>query len=315
MYKKIGLIIILVTTTFVNINTTTLAAEKALVLTIADLTWASMIPNEKVEYALARATKNYQADFFMNDKNSKVYTAGSPGNGVWMLNAKYDSKNRLIGVEYLHYKDKYQAINIVTKGIKIGSGVAEVYKNLGQNAKVSKWEFTGESDDEWKYTDLKYLIQVKETKQTGYLTITVRHTDNQKDNESKVSSISYTINPLSTQSESNPKSNPSTVGNLQGSLADPENMPLTTSSAIYKGVTIKRGMTKQQVRKVLGIPNEIKTPMRGDAQSIAALKAMYGVNKYNWMDIEQWSYVDYSEVIAVFFNHEGTVGSVYYQKL
>lgn len=36
-----------------------------------------MIPNEKIDYSMTRATKNHQADFFMNDKANKIYTAGS----------------------------------------------------------------------------------------------------------------------------------------------------------------------------------------------------------------------------------------------
>ncbi|MGG1397400.1 hypothetical protein ABE288_06145 [Bacillus salipaludis] len=266
-------------------------AKGPLTLKTKDLTLWKIEPNNSASSSMKRLKKSFKQLQF--DKVDDGYITGdSTPQMAYYLELYTDSKGRVIGIDYEHFKAKNKGLKFSTsRGVKVGSSIQTVYKKYGKHPKVKY-----DKDPGNHYIFLSYPIVLKETKQTGTLTIKTRYGIKSKRSSSKVYAFEYKLKPLK-------KKTP-----------DPEMSFGGVKKLTYHGITLKAGMTKKQIISLLGRPVEIKEPLGGTAEERAAIRKEFGTKQFNYMDIEQWSYIwqvgDHYEAIAVIFNHKDVVSEI-----
>ncbi|MED4203650.1 hypothetical protein [Neobacillus mesonae] len=266
-------------------------AKGATTLTTKDLTMWKIKPNDSASSAIKKLKKTFkQLDF---DKVDSSYITGDPTPQMaYYLELYTDSKGRVIGMDYEHFKAKNKGLNFNTnKGLKIGSSIQTVYKKYGKRPNVKYDKDPGNN-----YIFLSYPIVLKETKQAGTLTIKTRYGKKSKRSAAKVYGFDYKLKPLKKKKTSND-------GILGGA-----------KEYTWHGVTVKAGMTKRQIIALLGRPNEIREPLGGTPEQRAAVKERLGEKQFNFMDIEQWTYIrqvgDHYEAVVVDFNYKDAVSEI-----
>lgn len=137
---------------------------------------------------------------------------------------------------------------------------------------------------------------MKETKQTGTLTIKTRYGKKSTRSAAKVYGFDYKLKPLKKKKTGNGTN----IGGVK--------------KYTWHGATLKAGMTKGQIIKLIGRPNDIKEPLGGTLADRAAMKELLGEKQFNSMDIEQWTYIrkngNQYEVVVVLFNYKDIVSVI-----
>ncbi|MFD2442863.1 hypothetical protein ACFSO7_02490 [Bacillus sp. CGMCC 1.16607] len=171
------------------------ATTNSIVLSSKDVTLMGISLNENINNMVGRFKKTYKnipiEPFSHNGETS--YLSGDPTPAMaYFLGVDYDTKKRVIGVDYQHFKSEKKGFNVVTsRGIKPGSSISQVYKQYGKKVKISR-----DKDPGWNYVELTYNISIKETKQTGTLTFMTRYSKKQKEADAKVMGIEYKVTPI-----------------------------------------------------------------------------------------------------------------------
>ncbi|MFJ8236231.1 hypothetical protein ACIQ34_10840 [Ureibacillus sp. NPDC094379] len=273
------------------------AKSNAITLTTKDLTFWSIQPNESVESAMNKITKRYPSlEFSQSGKD--FYTGDPTQNMNYFLEFYTDGKERTIGVLYEQFNVKKKGLPFTTsKGIKIGSTLEKVREKYGK----TNYTETKSSDPGYNYVNFTYPIVLKETKQKGKLTFKMEYPLKGKKYAAKVYGVEYLFEPLKDKNTTDNSSFQSIFG------GDP--------SGKFNGVTIKSGMTKKQVLKLIGEPNEIKEAFGGTESERALFRSAYGTDMFNLLDNEQWTYMrmlDYGtyEATIIFFNYKDVVNEV-----
>ena len=232
--------ILLFVLTLTPIANETAQAATSLTLTSKDMTLWGIKPNEPASSAMKKMKTKYKQLDFTKVEDGYI-TGDSTPQMAYYLEFYTDSKGRVVGIEYDHFKAKNKGLNFATsKGIKVGSSITTVYKKYGKKPKEKT-----SKDPGYNYIDLSYPIVVKETKQTGTLTIKVRYGKKEKRSAAKVYGYYYKLKPLKTNEV-----------NYQTTTTPHEfydfwNRFETISS---NGWGVDRGKTYNQVYQVLGKP-------------------------------------------------------------
>lgn len=273
------------------------AKSNVITLSTKDLTFWDIQPNESVTKAMNKITKRYPKLEF-SQSASNYYTGDPTENMNYFLEFHTDSKERTVGVLYEQFNAKKSGLKFSTsKGIKMGSTIQEVRKKYGK----TNYTETTSSDPGYNYVKFTYPIVLKETKQKGKLTIKMEYPKGAKKHTATVYGVEYILDPLKEQKAFEQ----SNFTPLYGGEA----------SGTFNGVTIKAGMTKQQVFNLLGQPEEVKEPMGRTTEERAMMKNAFGTDMFNLLDIEQWTYLrmlGYStyEATVIIFNHQDVVNEV-----
>lgn len=293
MVKKI-LVFLSLLLFFVLFSENETFAKGPLTLTTKELTLWKIQPNDPVSSSMKKMKKTYKKLDF--DKVEDGYITGDPTPQMaYYLELYTDNNGRVVGIDYEHFKAKNKGLKFTTsKGLKVGSSIQTVYKKYGKHPKVKY-----DKDPGNRYIFLTYPIVLKETKQTGTLTIKTRYGLKSNQSSSKVYAFEYKLKPLM---KSKPKEK------------EPEMTLGGVKTLKYHGVTLKAGMTKKQIITLIGTPNEIKEPLGGTAEERAAARNALGTKQFNFNDIETWDYIrkvgDSYEAVVVLFNYKDVVSEI-----
>ncbi|MEH7085429.1 SH3 domain-containing protein [Neobacillus drentensis] len=163
-------------------------AAGPLTLTTKDLSLWKIKPNDSASGSMRLLKKAYkQLDF---DRVEDGYITGDPTPQMaYFLEIYTDSKGLVTGIDYEHFKEKNKGLKFVTsKGLKVGSSIQTVYKKYGKHPKVKY-----DKDPGNHYIFLTYPISLKDTKQTGTLTIKTRYGIKGKKSTAKVYAFEYKV--------------------------------------------------------------------------------------------------------------------------
>ncbi|SOC24046.1 hypothetical protein SAMN05880501_11681 [Ureibacillus xyleni] len=171
------------------------AKSTSLTLSTKDLTFLDVTPNEAVTKSMNRMVKRYPKLEF-SESEGDYYTGDPTQNMNYFLKFYTDNKKRTVGVLYEQFNEKRPGMKFGTsKGIKIGSTMQTVREKYGKNNYTEKTS----SDPRYNYVDFTYPIVLKETKQKGTLTFTMRYLVGSKKSSATVYGVEYKVETLKEQ--------------------------------------------------------------------------------------------------------------------
>lgn len=194
MFKSITLLkFVIVTMLFVGFRVPAYADDpKHLILPIKELTWISYSPNDDIEGVVAHFGKKYKTNVdSMTNWGIRSYVAGDDTRAmVWIISFEFDDRKKLNGINYTQNKIGKKGMPVVTgRGIKVGTGIAEVIERYGKVKEIENPKFPEAYslklpypflvEEEYpivkNFVRLIYPFVIQETSQKGYITFTTSY--------------------------------------------------------------------------------------------------------------------------------------------